>query len=74
MAYEPAGLADVAVVVSVGGVVRLAGESPLTNPEYDAVSAGTACPATMDSSSAVMVSGAGVTVSVLPTRSAAGKS
>ena len=37
-------LASSAVVVSVGSVVRLAAVSPLTNPEYEAVSVGSGAP------------------------------
>ena len=37
-------LAEVAVVLRVGGVPKLAEVSPLTNPEYEAVRVGSASP------------------------------
>ncbi len=62
--YVPTALPAVAAVETVGGVVRLAAESPLTNPVYFTVSVGFAAPYARVLSSAVIVSVAGVTVSV----------
>ena len=59
----PTGLAAVAAVARVGRVSRSAGVSPFTSPLYTAVRAGTACPKTFVWSAAVIVRGAGVTVS-----------
>jgi hypothetical protein len=44
LAYGPTGLDDVAAVEQVGGVVREVAVLPFTNPEYDAVTAGTLPP------------------------------
>ena len=64
MGYIPAGLADVASVDRVGGVERLAGVSPFLNPLYETASVGIGWPAIIDCELAVIVKGAGVTVSV----------
>jgi hypothetical protein len=58
MARKPTGLADVAVVEHVGGVVSVDAPSPSTKPEYDGLRAGTALPKTIVSEGAVMVRGA----------------
>ena len=60
------GLWFVAVVESVGCVVRLAEVSPLTSPVYEAVSVGSVVLTTMVWLFAVIVNGAGVTVRVPP--------
>jgi hypothetical protein len=62
--YVPAGDDATAVVVQVGAVVSEAAVSPLTNPLYEGVIAGTAAPYTLLGEDAVIVSGAVVTVAV----------
>ena len=47
MGYDPAGLDEVAVVLTVGGTVKVSRVSPSTNPVPMQVSAGNGDPATM---------------------------